>query len=58
MPTGLMLGVGGVALLILVLLIVFVLLGRRARRGRKSGRYTYRAGGQGSYDNSSTGNPH
>ena len=58
MPTGLVLGLGGVALLILTLVIVFVLLGRRARRGRKSGRYTYRAGGQGSYDNSSMGNPH
>jgi hypothetical protein len=41
----------------LILITTFVLLGRRVRRGRKSGRYTYRAKPNGTYDNSSS-TPH
>ncbi|WP_326948091.1 MULTISPECIES: hypothetical protein [unclassified Amycolatopsis] len=57
METALILGGSGVGLLILLLITTFVLLGRRARRGRKSGKYTYRAKPNGTYDNSSS-TPH
>jgi hypothetical protein len=51
--TALIFGGSGAGLLILLLIITFVLLGRRVRRGR----YTYRAKPHGTYDNSSS-NPH
>ncbi|WP_328649532.1 hypothetical protein OHS58_21005 [Amycolatopsis sp. NBC_00348] len=57
METALILGGSGVGLLILLLITTFVLLGRRARRGRESGKYTYRAKPNGTYDNSSS-TPH
>ncbi|WP_284748431.1 hypothetical protein [Amycolatopsis sp. RTGN1] len=55
MATALTLGIGGVVLLFLVILTVGVLLGRRVRRGRKLGRYPYRAKPNGTYDNSTHG---
>ncbi|MFE9811516.1 hypothetical protein ACFYRN_37235 [Streptomyces sp. NPDC005227] len=58
METALILGGSGVALLILVISLVLVLCGRRVRRGRKLGRYQYRAKRNGTYDNSSMGSPH
>ncbi|MEU8789597.1 hypothetical protein [Streptomyces sp. NPDC048643] len=58
METALILGGSGVALLILGISLVPVLCARRVRRGRKLGRYPYRAKPNGTYDNSSTGSPH
>ncbi|WP_199199345.1 hypothetical protein [Amycolatopsis sp. CA-128772] len=52
METALALAIGGVALLFLAIVTTLVLLGRRARRGRKLGRYPYRAKPNGTYDNS------
>jgi len=57
MQTALVLGIGGVVLLLLVVFTTLVLLGRRARRGRSEGRYTYRAKPNGTYDNSSSSPP-
>jgi hypothetical protein len=52
--TALSLGGSGAGLLMLLLITTFVLLGRRVRRDRKSGKYTYRAKPNGTYDNSSS----
>ncbi|MFC3450170.1 hypothetical protein [Amycolatopsis speibonae] len=57
MGTALLFIGGGALLVVSLLLTVGMLLGRRVRRGRKQGRYPYRAK-PGSYDNSSMGNPH
>ena len=54
MPTGLLLGIIGVALLFLVIFTGLLLAGRRVRRGRREGRYQYRAKPNGTYDNSSS----
>ncbi|MFJ8960322.1 hypothetical protein ACIRG5_13135 [Lentzea sp. NPDC102401] len=54
MPTGLLLGIVGVTLLLLIIFTVLVLAGRRVRRGRREGRYQYRAKPNGTYDNSSS----
>ncbi|MFD4671811.1 hypothetical protein ACFWNN_18910 [Lentzea sp. NPDC058450] len=53
METALVLGIGGAVLLFLAVFTTIVLLGRRARRGRREGRYQYRAKPNGTYDNSS-----
>ncbi|MFJ1578052.1 hypothetical protein [Streptomyces sp. NPDC088182] len=58
METALILGGSGVALLFLTICTVLLLCGRRVRRGRKLGRYPYRAKPNGTYDNSSMGGPH
>ncbi|XMN11752.1 hypothetical protein ACK8N7_37895 (plasmid) [Streptomyces griseobrunneus] len=58
METALILSGSGGALLILIIVTVLLLGGRRVRRGRKVGRYPYRARPNGTYDNSSTGSPH
>ena len=55
MATALTLGIGGVVLLFLAIVTTLVLLGRRVRRGRKLGRYPYRAKPNGTYDNSMHG---
>ncbi|MEV6623111.1 hypothetical protein AB0M83_42210 [Amycolatopsis sp. NPDC051106] len=52
MATALTLGIGGVVLLFLAIITTLVLAGRRVRRGRKLGRYPYRAKPNGTYDNS------
>ncbi|WP_439376796.1 hypothetical protein [Amycolatopsis lexingtonensis] len=52
MATALTLTIGGVVLLVLVILTIGILAGRRVRRGRKLGRYPYRAKPNGTYDNS------
>jgi len=52
MATALTLGIGGVVLLFLAIVTTLVLAGRRVRRGRKLGRYPYRAKPNGTYDNS------
>ncbi|MEU7786021.1 MULTISPECIES: hypothetical protein [unclassified Amycolatopsis] len=52
METALTLAIGGVVLLVLSILTAGVLAGRRVRRGRKRGRYPYRAKPNGTYDNS------
>lgn len=52
METALTLAIGGVVLLFLAVVTTLVLLGRRVRRGRKLGRYPYRAKPNGTYDNS------
>ncbi|SDX94694.1 hypothetical protein SAMN05421504_1046 [Amycolatopsis xylanica] len=58
MGTALVLLGGGALLVILILLTIGMLLGRRVRRGRKRGLYPYRSG-PGTYDNSSMGGgPH
>lgn len=57
MTAALVLGGGGVVLLLLIILSVLMLAGRRVRRGRKLGRYPYRAKPSGTYDNSSS-SPH
>ncbi|MBB5850695.1 hypothetical protein ACFQ05_33455 [Amycolatopsis umgeniensis] len=57
MGTALLLLGGGILLFVLILLTVGILLGRQVRRGRKQGRYPYRAK-SGTYDNSSMGDPH
>ncbi|GHH35982.1 hypothetical protein [Lentzea cavernae] len=57
MQTALVLGISGVVLLFLVVFTALVLLGRRARRGRLEGRYTYSAKPNGTYDNSSSSHP-
>ena len=54
MQTALVLGIGGVALLFLIIVTGLVLAGRRVRRGRAEGRYQYRAKPNGTYDNSSS----
>jgi hypothetical protein len=54
MQTALVLGIGGVVLLFLCVFTTLVLLGRRVRRGRREGRYQYRAKPNGTYDNSSS----
>jgi hypothetical protein len=54
MPTGLLLGIVGVALLFLIIFGGLLLLGRRMRRLRKEGRIQYRAKPNGTYDNSSS----
>ncbi|MEU6926389.1 MULTISPECIES: hypothetical protein [unclassified Streptomyces] len=51
METALILGGSGVALLFLTIFAVVLLCGRRVRRGRKLGRYPYRAKPNGTYDN-------
>jgi hypothetical protein len=58
METALILAGSGVTLLILVIVTVLLLAGRRVRHGRKLGHYPYRAKPNGTYDNSSTGSPH
>ncbi|MFF3488264.1 hypothetical protein ACFYXC_34050 [Streptomyces sp. NPDC002701] len=58
METALILAGSGVTLLILIIVTVVLLGGHRVRRGRKLGRYPYRAKPNGTYDNSSTGSPH
>ncbi|WP_405512232.1 hypothetical protein [Streptomyces canus] len=58
METALILAGSGVTLLILIIVTVLLLGGRRVRRGRKLGQYPYRAKHNGTYDNSSTGSPH
>ncbi|MEU0126439.1 MULTISPECIES: hypothetical protein [unclassified Streptomyces] len=58
METALILAGSGVTLLILIIVTVLLLGGRRVRRGRKLGRYPYRSKPNGTYDNSSTGSPH
>ncbi|VVJ24571.1 Uncharacterised protein [Amycolatopsis camponoti] len=55
METALTLAIGGVVLLLLIVLTIGVLAGRRVRRGRKLGRYPYRAKPNGTYDNSTHG---
>lgn len=47
MATVLILAGTGVALLISIIVIVLLLCGRRVRRGRKLGRYPYRANNNG-----------
>ncbi|MFJ5987967.1 hypothetical protein [Lentzea sp. NPDC092896] len=54
METALILGIGGVVLLFLVIFTGLLLAGRRVRRGRREGRYQYRAKPNGTYDNSSS----
>ncbi|MFJ1550555.1 hypothetical protein [Streptomyces sp. NPDC088246] len=51
MEIALILGGSGVALLFLSIFAVVLLCGRRVRRGRKLGRYPYRAKPNGTYDN-------
>jgi hypothetical protein len=58
MQTALVLAGSGVTLLILIIVAVLLLGGRRVRRGRRLGLYPYRAKPNGTYDNSSTGSPH
>ncbi|MEU9917363.1 hypothetical protein [Streptomyces sp. NPDC051001] len=58
MESALILAGSGVTLLVLIIVTVLLLAGRRVRRGRKLGHYPYRAGPNGTYDNSSTGSPH
>ncbi|MFF4243504.1 hypothetical protein ACFYY2_03410 [Streptomyces sp. NPDC001822] len=58
MATALTLGGIGVTLLMLIVVTVLFLCGRRVRRGRKAGRYPYRAKPNGTYDNSSSNGPH
>jgi hypothetical protein len=58
METALILAGSGVTLLILIIVTVLLLTGRRVRRGRRLGHYPYRAKPNGTYDNSSTGSPH
>lgn len=54
MQTALILLVCGVSVLFLSIIAVIALLTRRVRRGRKLGRYPYRAKPIGTYDNSSS----
>ncbi|MCX4679268.1 hypothetical protein OG413_28905 [Streptomyces sp. NBC_01433] len=58
MATALIVAGTGVALLILIIVTVLLLCGRRVRRGRKLGRYQYRAKPNGTHDSSSTTSPH
>ncbi|WP_326600410.1 hypothetical protein [Streptomyces sp. NBC_01803] len=58
METALILAGSGVTLLILIIFTVLLLGGRRVRRGRKLGRYPYRAKPNGTHDSSSTSSPH
>ncbi|MFI8006942.1 hypothetical protein [Streptomyces sp. NPDC086010] len=58
MATALTLAGIGVTLLFLSIVTVLFLAGRRVRRGRRTGRYEYRARPNGTYDNSSSNTPH
>jgi hypothetical protein len=58
METALILADSEVTLLILIIVTVLLLAGRRVRHGRKLGHYPYRAKPNGTYDNASTGSPH
>ncbi|MCX2948360.1 hypothetical protein [Lentzea sp. NEAU-D7] len=54
MQTALVLLVCGVSVLFLGIVAVIALFARRVRRGRKLGRYPYRANPNGTSDNSSS----
>ncbi|KPI20799.1 hypothetical protein OK074_7552 [Actinobacteria bacterium OK074] len=58
METALILGGSGVALLFLSIIAVGMLCGRRVRRGRKLGRYPYRAKPNDTSGNSFMGSLH